>query len=559
MERAMAAGGGDDPKALGAFYTHSQIADFLVWWAIRGPRDTVLDPSFGGGVFLRLACKRIADLGGVAAEQIHGVEIDPEVYQRIAEKLREEFGVRRQKLARSDFFDLTPGAMPAVDALVGNPPFIRYQRFTGAARRKALERAREDGVELSELSSSWAPFLVHGIAMARHGGRLAMVIPAEIGHAAYSRPVLRHLAAMFAEVTLLTFRRKLFPDLNEDTLLLLADGKGQGPARFRLKDLAHAGGLAEMMAQGTIPLAGTRRLEAAGLTEGNERLIEQHLPAAVRGLYRELRDSKLTATLGTLADVGIGYVTGANHYFHLLPEEAARWGVPARFLRLSVRRGRSLTGLRFTREDWRRAVEIGEAAYLLHLDAGQELPEAVRRYLRHGEEEGIPEAYKCRNRKPWYRVPHVREPDAFLSYMSGTTPRLVANDAGAVASNSLHVLRMHPGHDVSRDGLAVLWQTSLTRLSSEVEGHPLGGGMLKMEPTEAERVLVIRPEASRANLDGLAREFDAMIRGGRDIEARREADRVLLAAAGIGERDCERLGAAAERLRERRYGRGSRS
>ena len=51
-----------NPKALGAYYTDSQVADFMVWWAIRNPTDTVRDPSFGGGVFLRSAGKRLRDL-----------------------------------------------------------------------------------------------------------------------------------------------------------------------------------------------------------------------------------------------------------------------------------------------------------------------------------------------------------------------------------------------------------------------------------------------------------------------------------------------------------------
>lgn len=38
-----------------------------------------------------------------------------------------------------------------------------------------------------------------------------MVIPMEIGHAAYAVPVLQHLATSFREVTFLTFRKKLFP------------------------------------------------------------------------------------------------------------------------------------------------------------------------------------------------------------------------------------------------------------------------------------------------------------------------------------------------------------
>ena len=85
------------------------------------------------------------------------------------------------------------------------------------------------------------------------------------------------------------------------------------------------------------------------------------------------------------------------------------------------------------------------------------------------------------------------QPDAFLSYMSGYTPRLVANDAEAVAPNTLHIVRLHEHVDSRTGPLTALWQTSLTKLSVEIEGHPLGGGMLKLEPTEAERVLVASP------------------------------------------------------------------
>src|SRR5437868_2915980 len=147
-------------KSLGAFYTDAQVAEFLVWWAIRAPTDRIMDPSFGGGVFLRSACKRLRALGGQPARQVLGVEVDPAVYKRIAEKLADEFGVRGASLYPIDFFWFDPEAAQ-VDAVVGNPPFIRYQRFTGATRQEALRCAGKEGVQLPELTSSWAPFLVH--------------------------------------------------------------------------------------------------------------------------------------------------------------------------------------------------------------------------------------------------------------------------------------------------------------------------------------------------------------------------------------------------------------
>ena len=119
-------------------------------------------------------------------------------------------------------------------------------------------------------------------------------------------------------------------------------------------------------------------------------------------------------------------------------------------------------------------------------------------------------------------------PTHFLSYMSGYTPRLVSNEANVVAPNSLHIVRLHPRTTITRDSLTALWQSSLTKLSVEIEGHPLGGGMLKLEPTEAERVLVAHAAAGQLPLDDLALELDAMVRSGRERDAQLKADEEIL-------------------------------
>src|SRR5574341_1236633 len=93
-----------------------------------------------------------------------------------------------------------------------------------------------------------------------------------------------------------------------------------------------------------------------------------------------------------------------------------------------------------------------------------------------------------------YSVPHVYVGDAFLSYMSGNVPRLVANVAGVVASNTLHLVNLHGGSGISAEVLSTLWYTSFTMMSTEIEGHAMGGGMLKLEPSEAERVKVVFPD-----------------------------------------------------------------
>lgn len=541
---------GEAAKVMGAYYTDAAVARFLVCWALRAPHETLADPAFGGGVFLAAASEHLQRLGGHPGQQIYGVEIDPAVRQHTAAVLEAHFSIPAQHLFCANFFELKPPDL-RVDCMVGNPPFIRYQRFGGMAREKALRRAAEQGVELSKLAGSWAAFVVHAAAFLRPGGRLGMVIPAELGHAAYARPVLEYLAETFKQVSLITFREKLFPHLSQDVLLLLAEGwqeRAESGSHFALLDLRSAADLETRQ----LPYASKAALEVFALTSGRERLPLYWIPPAARELYRGLRDAPQTFRLGQVADVGIGYVTGNNDFFHLSPAQAEQWNIPQAFLKPAVRRGGALRGLRFTEADWNKAVQKGEAGFLLHLPPEAELPPGVRQYLRQGQINRVHLAYKCRARQPWYSVPHVHRPDAFLSYMSGHSPHLVANEVGAVAPNSLHVVRLKATTPLSAKALAALWQTSLTRLSVELEGHAMGGGMLKLEPGEAKRV-VLAMALNTTRLEALANELDSLLKNGQVDQAQTLADRVvLLEGLGLTQQEVTTLSGASQYLRLRR-------
>lgn len=213
------------------------------------------------------------------------------------------------------------------------------------------------------------------------------------------------------------------------------------------------------------------------------------LPSRVRSAYDDIRDSELTTALGRVADVGIGYVSGANDFFHLRPSEAEELQIPADLLRPTVRSGRELQGEAITDETvagWR---SDDRPNFLLALGSRASLPAAVRRYLDSPRGEEARQRYKCRVRTPWYAVPHVAVPDLFLSYMSGEGPALVENRARCTCTNAVHAVRLK-ARGVAASRLRRRWRTTLTSLSCEIEGHPLGGGVLKLEPREALQVLV---------------------------------------------------------------------
>lgn len=451
-------------------------------------------------------------------------------------------------LSRSDFFDHTRSTFGSVNAIIGNPPFIRYQRFTGENRRKALARALQAGVKLSELSSSWAPFLVHATTFIETGGRMAVVAPAELAHAAYAQPVVRFLCESFANVKLLVFARKLFPELSEDTVLLLADGRGLPFSKLTLHQLhdADALGLAT-----NVTLDRDSGQSTSAWTSGVARLVEYFLPPASRQLYRELASHRQVVRLGEVAEVGIGYVTGNNDFFHLSADDVDKWQIPPAYLRKSVRNARDVEGQLFTSRDWRALHTRGDRNLLLHIKATDTaLDENVAAYVKTGVRSGVSGAYKCRNRTPWYSVPHVYTGDAFLSYMSGQRPKLFLNRAKAVAPNTLHVVRRRPNARTSGSDLVAAWNSPLTALSCEIEGHGMGGGMLKLEPREAARVLFpVLPDSTH-----LVDELDRMARSGQVRTLEALVDKLSCEVLGLTRSDVRRLRDATTLLRNRRTG-----
>src|ERR1700730_6946993 len=167
-------------KARGAFFTPPPIAEFLSRWAIRAADARVLDPTCGEAVFLLAAAERLEALGASSAAikaQLTGVDLHQPSLEESGSLLKAAGA--GASLVRSDFFELaTPAHLGDrvgwQDAVIGNPPFVRYQEHRGQVRRRSVAAALEQGVRLSGLASSWAATLVHASAFLTPNGRLAM-------------------------------------------------------------------------------------------------------------------------------------------------------------------------------------------------------------------------------------------------------------------------------------------------------------------------------------------------------------------------------------------------
>jgi adenine-specific DNA-methyltransferase len=355
-----------DPQALrkarGAFFTPPAIAEFLGRWAIRTPHARVLDPTCGEAVFLLAAAERLQALGtpsSATSKQLSGVDLHQPSLEASAALLSERGA--RANFVCSDFFELpTPAQIGDrvgwQDAVIGNPPFVRYQEHRGDIRKRSAAAALAQGVRLSGLASSWAATLVHASAFLKPTGRLAMVLPAELLTVGYAEPIRRWLRRRFAVVNLVMFERLQFHDADENVVLLVAHGIGPCDS-FCLFHVDDADDLAEI-----------HPLDPVGANPAAEgKWSDLALPLDVRRLFKVV--SERMTRLDAYGTPELGTVTGANDYFAMSEVTRRKFNLSEKHLvRISPPGTRHLKGLCFSRAQWEELKLAGERVWLLHPD-----------------------------------------------------------------------------------------------------------------------------------------------------------------------------------------------
>ena len=545
---------GDTPllrKERGAFFTPPAIASFLTAWATAAqPSGNVLDPTCGDGVFLRAASSiGSTECRGSNQAKVYGIDLHEASLDQARVLVR---GTGKDPILYSgDFFEeALPGELtsrlPYMDAVVGNPPFVRYQMHRGDARKRSIAAAWAQGVQLSGLASSWAALLVHAAAFLKPSGRLAMVLPAELLTVGYATPIRKWLMRRFASVRLVLIENLEFEDASEGVVLLLAEGTG-GCDHFFLHQVEGASQLTSLELDDALPAVPDPHGKWTNL------LVE---PGAL-SVYREI-ESEHFAPLKDFGAVELGLVTGANSFFALQEVTRRRFRLsPSDHLRKLLPPGsKHLKGLRYTESDWQQQ-KLQDARVWL-LDPKVSRPRSgLADYIREGERQSLNLTYKCSIRDPWWRPPTAQTPDLFFTYMSNVTPRIVANDAKVACVNSVHGIRLleHVPDEFS-EALPLVTLNSATMLGAELYGRAYGGGVLKMEPREAARLPV-------PSLDNLLRawrtlendrgKLDELARAGRWQAVVARVDQVLLEeVAGLKANMVNTLREAASKLRRRR-------
>lgn len=509
-------------KLRGGYYTPKPIADFICRWAIRSPSETVLEPSCGDGNFIEAAIQRFLTLG-LPQEELLGHLQGVELMEGEAAKAKaraEGYGLNSTTIVNSDFFRFVRD-LPVekrYDIVVGNPPFIRYQNFPEKHRSLAITLMSEFGIIPNKLTNIWVPFLVIAANRLAAGGRLGMVIPAELFQVKYAADTRVFLSHFFQRITIVTFTKLVFEGIQQEVVLLLCEKEATDNQGIRMVELPS---LEALLA---LDIAKIQEAPVKLLDHSREKWTKYFLDTDEIEVMRRTKADESIRTCGDYMQVDVGIVTGRNEFFMLKSDQVTALGLGDHVQRV-VSKSPQLKGIVFRSEDFTANSNDQNPTHLfvppnLTFD---ELPAVCQDYIKEGEAQEFNTGYKCKIRKRWYITPSLSRPHGFALRQVNEFPKLIVNEGEASSTDTIHRVRFNPG--VNPQLAVVSFLNSLTFAFSEILGRSYGGGVLTFEPTEVEEL----PLPMLMRVDAVDfEEIDRLMRQKKVVQALDIVDQALL-------------------------------
>lgn len=526
-------------KLRGGFYTQPAISAFLARWIKSVQPKSVLEPSCGDGAFL----EAIDEVGIESLTKIVACEIDHEEAGKANVRTGLPVTVHRTDFLRWYLF--VAQFEEGFDAVVGNPPFIRYQYLPAEQQRLAEKIFGQLDLPFTKHTNAWVPFVLASIRLLKAGGRLAMVVPSEIFHIPHAQSLRRYLAAQCSKILIVDPEELWFENTLQGTVLLLAEKRRDD----RDKRLGVA--IVPVSSRDALshdPEDYYRKAEYANGETIEGKWMRVFLSQRERVLVSELKSHHDVKKFGDIASVDVGIVTGANKFF-LVPDTIVSEYALDRWAHPMFGRSDHVKGLIYDSADHEMNKKLGLPTNFLWFNEEvlEQLPVNVRSYLELGHSQMLHTRFKCRTRKPWYRVPSVFTAPVAMMKRAHHYPRLVLNSANAYTTDTAYRIRPLK---TTHEALVFGFVNSLTCLCAEMEGRHYGGGVLELVPSEIERLLI--PSISVANADlKVADERFRKLRN--DSEFLRSQDLIVLGQLGLSKSDQVTLHNAWIKMRDRRH------
>lgn len=348
----------------GQHFTQTAEADILNAFCIRNKTESVFDASCGSGVFLIRAfhffqhfhekddtsfCMGGVDISHFATylSAINFLFRDKKGKNNFTEIMTDNFiNINTQKDSENFHFP--------VDAIVGNPPFIRHEMMKGKKEWQKLIKEVHSISYISGQSDLYIYFLIHAASLLKEGGRLGWVISASWLDVQFGAGLQRFLLEYFKIITIIDYQAKRsFDTASVNTVLLVIEKCGGQVSRKKNKvkfvrlysEYDKTIGKTESLSRINDSIKFADKIEncVENISDKNIQIevISQEqleLNSTIKGNYQNgywgakylrspfiytkiiLHSGKKLIPLSEFVEVKYGVKTGANDFFYLIDE-----------------------------------------------------------------------------------------------------------------------------------------------------------------------------------------------------------------------------------------------
>lgn len=483
-------------KLRGGFYTPDAIAEFVLRWGINGSSDCeILEPSCGDGVFLE-------HLKAHKFKSVTAVEIDVIEVQK-AKKIQ----LKNTKILNDDFHHYCNNTSDRFDLIIGNPPYIRYQFFDSMQQIEAENLFIKAGLKYSRLTNAWVSFVIgSSLLLKDNGGKIGFVLPAEILQVSFAQQLRNFIASFYNKVNIISFEKLVFPDIQQEIVLLLCEKNNSNSHKIEHIELKDAD---ELKGLDIFKLKSPQKEIDFKNNKWTFYFLEQK---EIDFLENVSKDYNIPL-LSKYANVQVGITTGSNDFFTVPLTTVEEYDLH-KYAKPMVGRSVQVNSVIFTHDDWEKNRNSKAKAHLLVFPDRNNLNQknGAVSYVKYGESLGINRGYKCGIRDDWFVVPSLKISDALFVRRNNIYPKLVINQARAYTTDTMHRVYLHK--NVNINAFTASYYNSLSLAFSEVCGRSHGGGVLELMPNETEKIL-LPYHLENAQLLSM---IDELIRNKTDIE-----------------------------------------
>jgi adenine-specific DNA-methyltransferase len=529
-------------KLRGGYYTPLDLASFISRWVAEINPTRVLEPSCGDGVFFQA----MRDVGGFRAANITGFELD-DVEASKATRRSKELGLQGINVRAEDFLGWAIENMAKggerFDAVVGNPPFVRYQFLPPEFQTRAAAIFDELGLKFTKHTNAWVSFILASMSLLKPGGRLAMIVPAEIIHVTHAQSLRSYLGKECRRLVIVDPEDLWFEGTLQGAVILMAEKRSSTRQKVEGLGMVPVRGRSFLKRSPAEVFAEPQSINGKTVAGKWTRAL---LDVETRDLFDELESHSDIHRFDEIARVDVGIVTGANKFF-LVPDETVTAYSLEKYAHPMFGRSEHCPGVIYDeRQHTANAAKGSPTNFLWFDDVPSKMSARALQYVANGEQENLHTRYKCRIRAPWYKVPSVYSTEVGMLKRCHNTPRLILNKIGAYTTDTSYRIRTREGEGKRLVGCFI---NPLTALSAELEGRHYGGGVLELIPSEIERLLIPLPTTVDVDLEAL----DASIRDRPTHETLERQGKIVLGALGISK--AKQTGALEgwRKLRDRRH------